>query len=710
VCKDGLPCEGGQCAGAVCCEAVRACGAECCAEGKVCSFTGCVEPGGPCLDEDDCPAQHYCDLSLGTPGGAGGSGGPAGAGGGCFSSSQPDGRCLPLPPVCSDGAAGAAGAGGEACLGKCEYKPDAPDFATVLKFSWGGQITEPFATDVMMTPIVIQLDDDDCDGAVTARDVPEIVFTSFHDGKYDQAGTLHSISIVDGAFVEKWSVPGVVDPSRQLAAGNIDGVPGNEIVACGADGAVYAFGADGALRWKTPGPVGCRMPSLADLDQDGKPEVIVEGGILDGVDGSTKHTYADAVGNELAVSDVDGDGKLDVVSARRAFRGNGTLLCDSGLDGNWPAVADLDNDGVPEIVGVDYWAHQLRIWHVDPSKPGGFAVVRAGIDVNGVLDPSLCADFFNGNKHGGGPVTIGDFDHDGHPDVALAGGVGYAVFDGKKLTDPAVADADTFLWVKQTQDCSSASTGSSLFDFNGDGKNEVLYADERYLRIYEGATGAVLFETCNTDSTLNENPVVADVDNDGQADIVVASNGVASLCDGTKQAGIRVFGSASGSWVRTRRVWNQHAYHVTNVGEDGSIPQVEQPHWKTPALNAFRTNKQAGNEFAAPDATVTVHPACGQGDFVAAVVRNLGQAPLTPGVSVTFYKGAPDPGHVIGSGVTTLTLHPGQAEWVLLETTDAEIKQSKAKVSASVEVLPPSHECRTDNNTAPEVFGSCWKP
>ena len=75
-----------------------------------------------------------------------------------------------------------------------------------------------------------------------------------------------------------------------------------------------------------------------------------------------------------------------------------------------------------------------------------------------------------------------------------------------------------------------------------------------------------------------------------QADIVVPSNAYSLSCNGTKQSGITIFGSATNSWVRTRRIWNQHTYHVTNVREDATIPQYEKPHWTQ--LNTFRTNAQ----------------------------------------------------------------------------------------------------------------------
>ena len=59
------------------------------------------------------------------------------------------------------------------------------------------------------------------------------------------------------------------------------------------------------------------------------------------------------------------------------------------------------------------------------------------------------------------------------------------------LPSPAV----TLKWQSTTQDGSSNVTGSSVFDFEGDGKAEVVYNDECYFRVYNGADGMVLFET-----------------------------------------------------------------------------------------------------------------------------------------------------------------------------------------------------------------------
>lgn len=80
---------------------------------------------------------------------------------------------------------------------------------------------------------------------------------------------------------------------------------------------------------------------------------------------------------------------------------------------------------------------------------------------------------------------------------------------------------------------------------------------------------------------------MADVDNDGSAEIVVVSN---DGFGGQTAPTVQVVRDGEDRWVPARRIWNQHGYHVTNVRENGTIPKHEQPHWKT--LNTFRTQAQ----------------------------------------------------------------------------------------------------------------------
>ena len=149
------------------------------------------------------------------------------------------------------------------------------------------------------------------------------------------------------------------------------------------------------------------------------------------------------------------------------------------------------------------------------------------------------------------------------------------------------------MWSNPTSDYSSSQTGSSVFDFEGDGAAEVVYADEHTLWIYDGATGAVKMEQAgHASGTLMEYPLIADVDNDGSTEIIVASNNY--TIDGWN--GITVIGDADGSWAPARPVWNQYAYHITNVNNDGTIPAIQVDNWLT--WNNFRAG---GTELGPSD-------------------------------------------------------------------------------------------------------------
>jgi hypothetical protein len=122
-----------------------------------------------------------------------------------------------------------------------------------------------------------------------------------------------------------------------------------------------------------------------------------------------------------------------------------------------------------------------------------------------------------------------------------------------------------------------------VFDFEGDGAAEVVYADEHTLWIYDGTTGAVELEmTGHASGTLMEYPLIADVDNDGSTEIIVASNDYGF----SGWNGITVIGDADDSWAPARPVWNQYAYHITNVNNDGTIPRIQTKNWLT--WNSFR--------------------------------------------------------------------------------------------------------------------------
>ena len=147
------------------------------------------------------------------------------------------------------------------------------------------------------------------------------------------------------------------------------------------------------------------------------------------------------------------------------------------------------------------------------------------------------------------------------------------------------------LWQAMVTD-SSGAAGGTAFDFLGDGVAEAMYADEQNFRIYDGQTGEVLLTQARFSPTISEYPTVADIDNDGSAEILVVSTGT--------EPALQAFRDAEDRWIQARRIWNQHAYYVTNVREDSTIPQFPIDNWDV--LNTFRTNAQIeGGGLCKPD-------------------------------------------------------------------------------------------------------------
>ena len=142
---------------------------------------------------------------------------------------------------------------------------------------------------------------------------------------------------------------------------------------------------------------------------------------------------------------------------------------------------------------------------------------------------------------GGGPPTIADFDGDGLPEVAVAGKGFYTIYDIDCGPNPrsggtcsmgscdfatggVCQPAAYYAWSRTSQDYSSDVTGSSVFDFEADGTSEVIYADECFVRVYNGKTGEVEFSQYHSSCTWYENPVVADTDGNFRANLVTPSN------------------------------------------------------------------------------------------------------------------------------------------------------------------------------------------
>jgi hypothetical protein len=110
--------------------------------------------------------------------------------------------------------------------------------------------------------------------------------------------------------------------------------------------------------------------------------------------------------------------------------------------------------------------------------------------------------------------------------------------------------------------------------------------------------------------------------------------------------GIKVFKDPMDRWMPSRAIWNQHAYHITNVNDDGTIPLHETPNFKT--FNNYRQNVQGSVAGMTPtgDATGKISIPPDVGDCVklfrlAGNVCNRGASSMASGLPATFYLGDP---------------------------------------------------------------------
>jgi hypothetical protein len=713
MCPSGSPCgASGICntAGTCCEPAASVCGAKCCSGGSVCYAGACVMPGKACKSVDDCAEGETCDPSLG-----GDAGTVATCDGGTTSSGI--GRCVPRPPTCPDGVDGGVDEAGVPCTEACEYRPPVGAFDPVTEWTWPFADT-PSATynQVMSAAVVGPLTDDNCDGKYDERDVPAIVFNSYTGAAYQSDGILRAVTGRGKRLWDATDAAARTVPGASVAIGELDASsPGPELATCSTDKKLIVFSAAGKVLWKSDDPkIDCFYggPQLGDVDGDGTPELLVRYTVVDAkthkatFQGRTS-SYPYPTADYSTFADVDLDGDLDIVGGNIVYRNDGGGLWTTLWDGSkfaspvadgYVAIADLDlaGDGLPEIAVVSSLEQNMHTIRVVRAKDG--------TTLWGPLDTNLGGEMLSG----GGPPTIADFDGDGKPEIAMAGGYSYNVYDGK---------TGMLKWHTVTQDTSSRATGSSVFDFDGDGKAEVVYADEHNLHVYEGSSGKELVTLCNPSGTLWEYPLVVDADGDDQAEIVLVGNDMwwgcgAGSAPSTGPTGLRLIGSKGGNWVRTRRIWNQHTYHVTNVNDDATIPKKETVNWKTKGLNNFRQNVQPRGLFDAPNAVADVEGTCGSKPTLRARVRNVGLASLPAGVVVGFYSGDPSAKTKLGTATTKGPITPGGFEIVDFEWDSPPSGYFTGSVGIFVIVAddgtPTSvHQCKTSDDTSKVVKNKC---
>ena len=729
-----------------------------CPEDLICLNDECVACTGVCGDGIPCINDTYCWEGCCIPWGSGPLGGMDGS---CIKTIEPG---VFRPSL------------------QCEWTAPTPDDPY------------PAYAQVLTTPLVF-----DYSQILGSLGTPWVFFVGYNgsDGGFPAASSNGLIRVMDGKtcemlyILDMHEVVGSSTPAIADLDLDADHIP--EVVAFAEGGGLVAFKYSEyedqwSLLWHSTEPNGApsyfgstqyrwNSPTVVNLDEDPSPEILMGGEVFT--------STGVRVGTSLGW---------------KSFTNTGQI----------PIAVDVDLDQVPELVlGDGIYAWTGDDWSLEPyfthAAADGFVAVAdfGDFPVDGLpaqipevvvispgkarlmrLDGSTIFGPYNlvggGN---GGPPTIGDFDNDGVPEFALASKGAYQVFDLECAASPLPAKCAQagILWWRSSQDYSSSKTGSSIFDFEGDGQAEAIYADECFTRVYDGQTGEVLFSRSRSSCTWYENPVVADTDSDFRAEILVGSNTncnvscpsldpvfkglrcldegdcpggscVQELCRCTSNAqcqvpmggltcasplggdpadgnvcramhqgktpGVRIFRDITDNWVTSRRLWNQHAYYVTNVDDDGTVPTASQVpiNWLEPGMNNFRQNVQGTqNPLVAPDATAQpASAACdGEGGVLLTVALcNRGGAPLAKDTPVAFYDDEPAPGAVpICVALSTSDLFPTQCEEVSCTWSPAPADGPHTVWVVSDDAgggLGESKECDEENN--PAILEDVWCP
>ncbi|MGK7297210.1 MAG: putative Ig domain-containing protein, partial [Candidatus Wenzhouxiangella sp. M2_3B_020] len=526
--------------------------------------------------------------------------------------------------------------------GSFEYTPDNPAGTIALNQKWS-LVNQNGGT--TWQPLIANLDDDPAT-EIVVRDGSGCC-TSVLIAVDGQSGAVDWQRVFAGRQIGSFSKPAIGDI-------DLDGKP--EIIVAGGETdasvtrvtSLYAFEHDGHIKWiseplaqrlfpagsnsqTSEGTMGEAAISLADLDGDGTPEILVAPGSSASTEARLQvwdhqgrkldrfSAPGTAMGgrNRVTVVDLDLDGDPEIVVGNAAWTHDGELLWtrtdnfSNFSSHSFPIVANLDDDPYPELV-------RTRGGGSFPDNRGN--VVAWNHDGTDLLtpagDPWEVARPFGFNT---APISIADVDADGYADILFPNILGSDLFEVLDGRDGSV---------KWSKTVTTRSGGATVLDLDRDGFVEVVFVDnDSTLHIWDGRNGtekdAFPLDTPRpSDHTL---PVFADVDADGSAELVIPGG----FSFGFDEV-VSVWESPADDWPPMRSIWNEQRYHVTNVNDDLTIPARERPHWLLPGLNQSMINERLPESRTEEHDSFTYRASDGEFDSNEATVSITILPPNTP--------------------------------------------------------------------------------
>jgi gliding motility-associated-like protein len=272
--------------------------------------------------------------------------------------------------------------------------------------------------------------------------------------------------------------------------------------------------------------------AIGDIDGDGKQDIVVTNGNNNTFDSRidfTTGTYP----NSVAIRDIDGDGKPDIVVANensntvsifRNISSPGSITAGSlaprvdfitGSDPTSIAIGDIDGDGQSDMVVA--------------NGGNNFVSIFRNIGSSGSITAGSFApreDIYTGNQPS--CVIIGDIDGDNKPDLAVTNLNSNTVSVFRNIASPGSIILSSFEF-KVDYSTGSQPHSAVLGDINGDGRPDlaVINKNSNSVSVFRNTStsGSITFATKINYSTGMDPYSIAmgDIEGDGKLDLVVTN-------------------------------------------------------------------------------------------------------------------------------------------------------------------------------------------